>query len=98
VAIVQRGKLVTEGRVDDLLGRGQFLRLKANNMDADWESINRATNCTLVTALCMMSPYGPAEKQALLEARDMRTRAETLVAITEILLARESGDPGSRIQ
>ena len=34
VAIVQRGKLVTEGRVDDLLGRGQFLRLKANNMDA----------------------------------------------------------------
>lgn len=72
--------------------------LKANNMEADWDSINRATNCTLVTALCMMSPYGPAEKQALLEARDMRTRAETLVAITEILLARESGDPGSRIQ
>jgi ABC-2 type transport system ATP-binding protein len=34
VAIVQRGKLVAEGRVDDLLGRGQFLRLRSNNMDA----------------------------------------------------------------
>src|SRR5438105_1372164 len=34
VAIVQRGKLVAEGRVNDLLGRGQFLRLRANNMDA----------------------------------------------------------------
>ncbi len=27
----------------------------------------RASNGSLVTALCMMSPYGPAEKQALLE-------------------------------
>ena len=34
VAIVQRGRLVAEGKVDDLLGRGQFLRLRANNMDA----------------------------------------------------------------
>jgi Lon protease-like protein len=37
-----------------------------------------------------MSPYGPAEKQALLEAPDLKTRAETLVAITEIALARDN--------
>jgi Lon protease-like protein len=72
--------------------------LKANNMEADWDSINRAPNCALVTALCMMSPYGPAEKQALLEAPDVRTRAETLIAITEIILARSSSEPGSSIQ
>ncbi len=72
--------------------------LKANNMEADWDSIKRASNGSLVTALCMMSPYGPAEKQALLEACDLRTRAETLIAITEIALARGSDEPGSRIQ
>ena len=42
--------------------------LKANNMDADWDTINDTDNRTLVTALCMMCPFGPAEKQALLEA------------------------------
>jgi uncharacterized protein len=63
--------------------------LEANQMDADWDSIKRASNHTLVNALSMMSPFGPAEKQALLEAEDLKTRAETLVAITEVMLARE---------
>jgi Lon protease-like protein len=68
--------------------------LTANQLDADWESVSRADNPTLVNALSMMSPYGPAEKQALLEAPDLRTRAETLVAITELALARND-DRGS---
>lgn len=72
--------------------------LKANGMEADWDSIRRAGNETLVTALCMMSPYGPAEKQALLEAEDLKTRAETLIAITEIALARDSADPETKLQ
>jgi Lon protease-like protein len=46
----------------------------------------------------MMSPYGPAEKQALLEAPDLKTRSETLVAITEIMLARETGDSSGTLQ
>ncbi|MCB8839239.1 LON peptidase substrate-binding domain-containing protein [Aurantimonas sp. VKM B-3413] len=68
--------------------------LDANQLEADWESVSRASNETLVNALCMMSPYGAAEKQALLEAPDLKTRAETLIAITEIALARE-GEDGS---
>ncbi len=72
--------------------------LEANELEADWESIRRAENCTLVNALSMMSPYGPAEKQALLEAPDLKTRAETLIAITEIALARESGEEGTNLQ
>lgn len=72
--------------------------LEANEMEADWDSVRRASNETLVTALCMMSPYGPAEKQALLEADTLRSRAETLIAITEIALARDAGDPDSIIQ
>jgi hypothetical protein len=68
--------------------------LKANKLKADWEGIENAPNEALVNALAMMSPYGPAEKQALLEAPDLKTRAEILVAVTEIELANggTSGD------
>ena len=72
--------------------------LEANGLDADWDSISRAENATLVNALSMMSPYGAAEKQALLEAPDLKTRAETLIAITEMALAREREDFGSSLQ
>ena len=41
----------------------------------------------------MMSPCGPREKQALLESIDLKSRAEMLVAITTIGLAR--GDDAS---
>ena len=50
--------------------------LEANELEADWESVSRADNAMLVNALSMMAPYGPAEKQALLEAPDLKTRAE----------------------
>jgi Lon protease-like protein len=62
--------------------------LKANNLKVDWEGIENAPNEALVNALAMMSPYEAAEKQALLEAPDLKTRAEILVAVTEIELAK----------
>ena len=69
--------------------------LKANDLKADWDGIEKAPNEALVNALAMMSPYGPAEKQALLEAPDLKTRAEVLIAITEIELAKKNpaGEP-----
>jgi Lon protease-like protein len=68
--------------------------LDANDLKADWEGIENAPNEALVNALAMMSPYGPAEKQAMLEAPDLKTRAEILIAVTEIELAkrRTSGE------
>lgn len=72
--------------------------LKANELEADWDSVSRAENATLVNALSMMAPYGAAEKQALLEAPDLKTRAETLIAITEFALARERDDEGTILQ
>jgi uncharacterized protein len=72
--------------------------LDANKLEADWESVERAGNRTLVNSLSMMSPFGPAEKQALLEAPDLKTRAETLIAITEILLARGLADTDTILQ
>ena len=69
--------------------------LKANDMKADWQDIEQAPTEALVNGLSMMSPYGPPEKQALLEAPDLKTRAELLVAITEIELAKKNieGEP-----
>jgi Lon protease-like protein len=69
--------------------------LNANNLKVDWEGIESAPNEALVNALAMMSPYGAAEKQAMLEAVDLKTRAEILIAVTEMDLAkkRTSGDP-----
>ncbi len=64
--------------------------LKANELKADWEGIENAPNEALVNALAMMSPYGAAEKQALLEAPDLKTRAEILVAVTQIELAKKA--------
>jgi hypothetical protein len=76
-----------------LVALRQFL--KANRLKVDWEGIDSAPNEALVNALAMMSPYGVAEKQALLEARDLKTRAEILIAVTEMDLAKKktSGDP-----
>lgn len=59
-----------------------------NELDVDWSDIKDASTESLVNGLSMMSPYGWREKQALLEATDLRARAEMLVAISQIELAR----------
>src|SRR5262249_26082613 len=64
--------------------------LKANNLKTDWEGIEKAPNEALVNALAMMSPYGTREKQAMLEAPDLKSRAEILIAATEIELAKKT--------
>jgi Lon protease-like protein len=90
----------TPRKGEDDVDRESLLRslsmfLEANNLKADWEGIENAPNEALVNALAMMSPYGTAEKQALLEAPDLKTRAEILVALTEIELAEKtSGTEG----
>jgi Lon protease-like protein len=68
--------------------------LKANNLKTDWAGIESAPNEALVNALAMMSPYGVAEKQAMLEAPDLKTRAEILIAVTEIELAKKAAGSG----
>ena len=73
--------------------------VEANDMEVDWASVDQASTQTLVNVLSMMSPYGPAEKQALLEAPDLKSRAQTLIAITELLLATvPDGQGGNSLQ
>jgi len=72
--------------------------LHANGMEADWDTVRKTETDTLVTALCMMSPFEPAEKQALLESPDLKKRAETLIAISEFYLARHNADDVASLQ
>jgi uncharacterized protein len=72
--------------------------LKANNLKADWQGIESAPNEALVNALAMMSSYGSAEKQAMLEAPDLKTRAEILIAVTEIELAKGKNEDEPPLQ
>ena len=69
--------------------------LTENNLDTDWDVIDRAPSEFLINALCVMSPYGPEEKQALLEASDLKTRAEVLIALAEMDLATRGGTGGT---
>ena len=72
---------------------------RATDLKIDWAGVEQAPNEALVNALAMMSPFGPREKQALIEAPDLKARAEALVAITEIELARaERGDSEPTLQ
>jgi Lon protease-like protein len=72
--------------------------LAANSIEADWSGITQAPTEALVNGLCLMSPFGVREKQALLEARDLRQRAELLVAATEITLAAGDADENGTLQ
>jgi Lon protease-like protein len=93
--VVRKG----ESGVDrDMLLRTLRNFLKANELSADWKGIEQAPNEALVNALSMMSPYGTAEKQALLEAPDLKTRADILIAVTEIELAKNSEDGETPLQ
>jgi hypothetical protein len=58
--------------------------LKDRDMKTDWSSIEEAPGETLVNALCMICPFEPRDKQALLEAPKLKNRAEALIALLEI--------------
>ena len=66
---------------------------EANKFKVDWDDIQKASNEALVNGLSMLSPYGAREKQALLEASDLKARADMLVAITQMELARSENAP-----
>lgn len=72
--------------------------LEANSLEADWSSIRNSSNEFLVNTLSTISPYGAEEKQALLEAKDLRTRAEVLIALAQMELAAPDDGSGTKLQ
>jgi uncharacterized protein len=52
--------------------------LDVRGLGADWDAVGAAGDETVVSALTMLCPFSPAEKQALLEAGDLSTRTDIL--------------------
>ena len=71
-----------------------MLALGSHGLQRGLPSANEA----LVNALSMMSPFDVREKQALLEAKSLKERADILVAITEIELAKMGTGPETSLQ
>jgi Lon protease-like protein len=65
--------------------------LSHRELKADWQSVMGAPAESLVNALAMLCPFEPAEKQALLEARCLNDRVDTLVALLEMARIPSSG-------
>jgi Lon protease-like protein len=75
-----------EGVVKMMRDYAEFAGIELN-----WDEINSTGTADLVNFCCMVSPYGPAEKQVLLEAPTLQQRAATLIAMTEYEMARGAG-------
>lgn len=72
--------------------------LAANGLQADWDAIERSSNEALVNSLAMISPFGPTEKQAMLEAETLEKRNRILIALAEMALAEPHGGPDAPLQ
>lgn len=77
---------------EDAVDRARFVKMMRDyaefaSIELNWEEIERTGTADLVNFCAMVSPYGPAEKQVLLEAKTLNDRAETLIAMTEYEMA-----------
>ena len=67
-----------------------------HGIEADWGAIEGAPLTGLVTSLCMICPFEPEEKQALLEAADLDRQAKLLIALMQMEALSEPGGSSMR--
>ena len=73
---------------DEVVPRGRLFQalkpyLSERALQTDWKSIEEAPSEMLINSLAMLCPFEPGEKQALLQARDLKERADALIALIE---------------
>ncbi len=86
---------------EEAVDRVRFVKMMRDyaefaEIELNWDEIEKTGTADLVNFCCMVSPYGAAEKQVLLEADSLETRAETLIAMTEYEMAK--GGTGAGLQ
>jgi Lon protease-like protein len=82
---------------EDAVDRTRFLKMMRDyaefgDFELNWKEIESTGTADLVNFCCMVSPYGAAEKQLLLEADSLEARAEALIAMAEYEMAKGDGD------
>jgi Lon protease-like protein len=60
---------------------------RQQEMSCDWDKVDIAPDSDLLTALAMICPLKPSEKQALLEADDVQRRTELFMAMIEMAVS-----------
>jgi Lon protease-like protein len=85
--------------VDTSFNRPEFLKqleayFEANELQTDWDSLKDASEEMLINSLSMMCPFGPEERQALLESPCLKTRRETVATLMEFFLRSSEDDEG----
>lgn len=66
----------------------------ARQIRLDPDELKRTTNDVLVNAVSVIGPFGPEEKQLLLEAPTIKSRADALITMMEIASAGDLGEYG----
>jgi Lon protease-like protein len=69
---------------------------KLQGIAADWNAVQNTPNDLLISSLVMICPLAPNEKQALLEAPDLHTRADMLMALLEMASLPQNEAEGAR--
>ena len=90
---------LTETTKDNEFDRPKFLALLEKYFDfagltSDWDSLKDAGEENLINTLSMLCPFPAEEKQALLEAPDLRIRRETLTSLMQFAMMSENGEGG----
>jgi len=83
----------------DNANREEFLGLIRRYVDlqdyqVDWDMIENTDTETLIHASSTLAPWAPSEKQALLEAANIRDRYDILIALYKMAIAQASGTAG----
>ncbi|HEY0900629.1 MAG TPA: LON peptidase substrate-binding domain-containing protein [Micavibrio sp.] len=82
-----------EGLDIDRLHLKELLRsyFTIEGLSCNWDSIDGASDDKLITALSMICPLEPSEKQALLEAACCRSRAQMFMTMLEMAVHNDKG-------
>ena len=94
IDLVDENETIGEDRERLLASLRRFL--EARPMQVDWDEIHGVPTSTLINTLSMIGSFTAGEKQALLEAPDLRQRTRTLMALAD--MSTGSGDGGQVVQ
>lgn len=76
-------------KADFFIDRDRLLRslkpyLATNDLNADWEALEQASNDQLLNVLSIACPFAVREKQALLESRNPQEQSRVMTALMEM--------------
>ncbi len=90
VDLTDENETIGEDREKLLASLRRFL--DARSMQADWDEIREVSTSTLINTLSMIGSFTAGEKQALLEAPNLKQRTRTLMALADMSTGPDGGE------